>query len=1093
MPQKDRFLRGVLTRPRSVLAWTVALLLVGTWMALRVPLEWAPTLKLPSITITAAWPGASPQAIERYVTSPIERALEGVSGTAGIESYSREGRAFLRVSVQEGQSLWRVVAEISDRLAAVRPLLPERVVPGFTHEIPESLKDQQGFMTLELVGAISPERLRRLAEELVAPRLRSLPGVANVTVEGGEQRELLVALNPDQLYAHGLSVGDVQRRLQEALSGRSYGWIRENGGQALLWSQGEESASAVERLVVSGGPGRPLRLADVGRVAVGPAPVWSMSRVDGKPVVTLALDRAPGSHLLEVAGRVENLLAGLRTELPSGTEILVADDRSEDLRRELRGLALQGGLGLLAIAAILAMVLRSGRAMGIVLFTVAVALSMGVALLRPLGLTLNVLTLAGLALLVGLLVDGATVVVERLLVERKSGEAGEDRYTLAVARTLKAVWLPLLGGTLTTAAIFLPMVYLSGELRTLFLPFAALCAFTLVFSLLGATFLVPVLGRFLPVRHAPRKHRSAWRRRSGAVLLAPFRIASRHPVAALALLALAVGIPTPLLPDEKKVPEEGWASAREEAEAARYNATVGSDRVRNLRRWLDPLAGGVTRPFLKHVELGEGWDFEDRPQVTVWMKLPPGSGIERVDERIRAFETCALGNSSVRRTLTRVGEGSASLRILFKDGALDTEEPFELRERLIAQALQVAGLEVSISGLVPGGFYSGLGDVSGIRVEAHGPSYEQLDQEIKTFAERVSQDPRVARVDTEAGRFGEASGREVLRFRWGAEAVARTGISSGEISSILRSRLLTQAPTLFARLEGDPRMPVRLVTAGADGQDVSHLLELPLRGRGDSRETLRLAGLAELTAEREPPAIEREDQQYRRYVDVLYRGSYRMGKESVDQEIRGMRLPPGYRLARPKGSLFQEDARKDLFWLIVGTLGLVFLVIAAVLESWRLAGLVMVCVPLAWIGVATGFLTSEQSFGEGAFLGVVLVIGVSVNSGILLAYRFHQLRSARPGAPASRLALLAVRSRLRPMWATTLSSVAGIVPMLLVSGAKSFWIGLAITVVGGLLSSALLAPVAMVALLSWRSPHRVALAEKAKGGRLIPHPSETPA
>lgn len=179
--------------------------------------------------------------------------------------------------------------------------------------------------------------------------------------------------------------------------------------------------------------------------------------------------------------------------------------------------------------------------------------------------------------------------------------------------------------------------------------------------------------------------------------------------------------------------------------------------------------------------------------------------------------------------------------------------------------------------------------------------------------------------------------------------------------------------------------------------------------------------------------------------------------------------------------------------MITGTLGLVFLMIAAVLESWRLAGLVMVCVPLAWIGVAAGFLSSEQSFGEGAFLGVVLVIGVAVNTGILLAYRFHQLRTARPGAPASRLALLAVRSRLRPMWATTLSAVAGILPMLLLPGAKSFWIGLAITVVGGLLSSTLLAPVAMVALLSWRSStERAPAKEEERDGGTIPHPAELP-
>src|SRR5262249_16185338 len=160
-------------------------------------------------------------------------------------------------------------------------------------------------------------------------------------------------------------------------------------------------------------------------------------------------------------------------------------------------------------------------------------------------------------------------------------------------------------------------------------------------------------------------------------------------------------------------------------------------------------------------------------------------------------------------TLTHISENVAVLRILFKDDALDGGDPFALREKLIAQALQVAGLEISVSGLVPTGFYSGLGDVSGIRVEAYGSRYQPLDQESEELARRLARDARVARVDTHAGRYGEESGREVLRFRWGTEAAMRTGLASGGISSLLRSRLVTLSPSLFAQLDGEPRIPVR--------------------------------------------------------------------------------------------------------------------------------------------------------------------------------------------------------------------------------------------------------------------------------------------
>jgi multidrug efflux pump subunit AcrB len=561
----------------------------------------------------------------------------------------------------------------------------------------------------------------------------------------------------------------------------------------------------------------------------------------------------------------------------------------------------------------------------------------------------------------------------------------------------------------------------------------------------------------------------------------PLSAVTRHPAAVLIILALVIGLPTSLLPDVIEEPEEGWESPEQQRNAERYNATLGRDSVRSIRRWLDPLLGGVTRPFLDEVELGEGWDFEERPEVSVRMKLPPGSGIARADERARAFEALALGAPTVRRVLTRVSEDGAVLRVLFDDGALDRDEPFALREAMIGQALEVAGMEISVSGLVQTGFYSGLGNVAGLPVEVYGPSYEGLEAVAQTFARRMARDPRVADVDTSSGRYGGPSGRDALRLRWGPDSVVRTSLGAGELTALLRSQLLVETPALYARLEGEPRLPVRLVTAGAEGRDLTQLLGLPLSPAGGSAKAARLDGFAELTTERDPPAIERKDQQYKRLVQVYYRGPHKLGKQAIDRTIRTMTPPPGYRIERPRYSFLTDEMRSDLIWLIAGTLALVYLVIAAVLESWRLAGLVMLSVPLAWVGIALGFLWSGESFGEGAFLGVVLVIGTSVNAGILLADRFRRLRAARPGAPARRLALLALRNRLRPIWTTTLTSVAGVLPLLLLPGAKSFWVGLAITVVGGLLSSALLAPVAMVALLS----RKTKAPGKRPGARLL--------
>lgn len=896
----------------------------------------------------------------------------------------------------------------------------------------------------------------------------------SVEIDGGEERELRATLASDHFESYNAAITSFRHGLVGALRNRSYGTLPAGARQALLHRTARRHLAHLVDLPA--GPGAQprnavLRLADLSRIELDSAPLRSISRIDGNPVVTLTLDRAPGSHLLRVAKDVRKAVEEIRKDLPPGTELLIADDRSENVRKQLRDLAVRGGLGSLLLLLVLLAMLRSGKAVGIALFAVLVSLSAAIILFKPLGLTLNILTIAGLVLLFGLLVDNAVVVIERLQAELANRRGnGPAAYAAAAGRAVKAVGLPLLGGTLSTCAVFLPMVYLSGELRSLFAPFAVLSALTLGFSLVASVILIPNLGQTLRVHPT---HGTADTRRARSALLLPYRLAARHPRLSFLLLLLAIGLPTPLLPDFFEEPSEGWQSEGDRRFAERYNRTIGSDRFREVRLWLDPLLGGVTRPFLKNVELGKRWDFPERPEVNVRIQLPAGSGIERADERIRPFEEEARNSPSVERTLVHVSGRVARMTVLFHDEAMDTDEPYLLRERLIAHALRVAGIEISVSGLVPMGFYSGLGQVSGFTVHAFGPSYERLEEVSKNFARRLERYPRVAEVDVNAAGYRQPPAREVIRFHWGADAVTRTGLSARELAEVLRPQLWRETPDFHADLEGDPRMPVRIVMEGAEELDLDTLLHRPLAvGTGGP---VRLADHAELSIEKDPPVIERINQQYRRTLRVYYRGPYRMGKEMLDKEIAGMTLPPGYRLERPRYEFFDAEVKRQFFWLILGTVALVFLVIAAVLESWSLAAVVMLSVPLSWIGVALAFLLTGQNFAEGAFIGVVLTVGIAVNDAILLADRYRRLRLARPTAPVPRLTLLALRQRLRPMWTTTLTSIAGMLPLLVIPDAGNFWVGLAVTVVGGLLASTLLAPGAMVALISWRWQRRANL------------------
>jgi multidrug efflux pump subunit AcrB len=1061
----DRICHG---RSKALLLWVGALIAACSWALVRMPFDWVPLLELPQVTVFAAWPGASQEVVEKRVTSMIERAVQQIAGTERVESVTWAGAATVRVSVSHWRSADLYAIELGEHLTALEPVLPEGSALNLTREIPQALRDNQSFMTLQLVASLPPMRLRQLAETAVAPRLRRHPGVAEVMTEGGHERELLVTAEADRLEASGVPPWEIRRWLGAILAGRSYGSLSGSSRNILLRRSQEIElpglCSGALDTAGAGDRGHPLRLADLARLELKEAPVRTISRIDGKPVVTLTLDRSPGSHLLRVARNIRRVIEEIQRDLPSGTELLIADDRSEDIHERLRDLVLRGGLGLALVLLILTVMLRSGRAVGITLLVVLVALSAAILFFQPLRLSLNVLTLAGLMLLFGLLVDNAVVLIERLQAGLETRRGGYVPYATAAGRVVRAMWLPLLGGTLTTCVVFLPMVYLSGELRMLFAPFAVLSALTLGFSLVASILLVSNLGRGL-CRRVPRQVTTPSRIRTWFLL--PNLFSTRHPRLTVLLIALAIGLPTPLLPDHIEEPTEGWQSQLRRRFAERYNATLGSDRFREARLWLDPSLGGVTRPFLKNVEFGKRWDFNERPEIRVWLKLPPGSSIERIDESIRLFEQEALTSPAVKRTLVNVREREAILRVLFRDEAMGTSEPYVLRERLVANALQIAGIEISITGLVPMGFYTGLGEVAGFTVQAFGPSYEKLEEVSQDFARNLERYPRVAEVDVNAAAYGQPPAREAIRVHWDADAVTRTGLSARELAEVLRQRLWRGTPDFYADFEGDSRMPVRMVMEGAEALDLETLLDTPLAARNGG--PISLADHAELFLEKDPPIIERINQQYRRTLRVYYRGPHRLGREMLDEAIAGLTLSPGYRLERPKYEFFTEEVQREFFWLILGTLALVFLVIAAVLESWRLAAVVMLSVPLSWIGVALGFLISGQNFAEGAFLGSLLTIGVSVNQAILLADAYRRLRQARPGFPGPRLALLALRQRLRPMWTTTLTSIASMLPLLVLPDAGNFWVGLAVTVVGGLLASTLLGPAATIAVLSWAS------------------------
>ncbi|MBO6574820.1 MAG: efflux RND transporter permease subunit [Rhodothermales bacterium] len=1052
-------------RPVGVLAWSTALLLAGAWAATQVPLEWAPTVELPEVTVSATWPGASPRAVERYVTAPIERAAARVAGTERIASYSTENSASVTLGISQETDVGLYVAQLNEQLAVLRETLPDRVWPRLTKRIPESLKDEQGFMELQVIGPRGLDELRQLTERRVKPRIQAIQGIAEIEVRGGTERELLIELDPDRLSTYGLGPQDIERQVRDLFADEAYGRLRGAGSSALLMRTPEQEVDGYRDLVVHVPPGlsAPVYLRDVASVELGPAPVRSISRIDGNPVVSMRLDRAKASNLVAVAESVYDAIEALRSELPDDVRVLVPQDRSEHVRAQLRDLTWRGGLGLILVVFVLLFMLKSVRATGVVLFSVAVSIAVAFLMIGPAGLSLNLLTIAGLVLVFGLLVDNAVVVVEQLM-HHRGPNAGE--------RALQTVWLPLVGGTLSTMVVMLPLVYLSGDLQALFLPFGVLVCVVLAASLVSAAVVAPVAGR----RLKPLEVRPGRSRRLRRWAAAPYRLVARFPRTTVLAAVLAVGLPVWLLPYQISVVNDPEADPRSPTVrlASLYNETFDRSWVRDLRDWTDPVLGGLSRKFKREVTFGERWRYSPRPSVYVNLGFPPGHPIARADSLMLVFEREALASPSVEKAITHINESSASLRLTFSEQALLEAEPYLLRERLISHAVNTGGLRISVGGLIPDGYFSGVGSgISGIRLDAMGPNYEDLDRLMQAFADYVSgRSRRVAGVELNASRgYGFDQARQVLRFDWTSDSQLRSGVTAGQMARSLSPVFRAQTPVGHVDMGDEVQMGVRLAVKGVDDLDVERLIQQPFPVTDTS--AVRLAGLATYVVEERPSAIRREDQRYVRTIQIDFRGPGQMANTFIESALEGFAVPVGYDIQRSSFSFFTDEVQRQFTWLLWATIALVFLITAAVFESWRLPLIVLLSVPTALIGVATGFLWTDAAFAEGAFIGAILMVGIAVNDSILLVDRFRQLREARPGGQASVLMRLAVRERLRPMITTTLTSVVTMLPMVVFPSETDFWLGLAVTVIGGLTASTLFAPLVSVAVVSMGSNKQV--------------------
>jgi HAE1 family hydrophobic/amphiphilic exporter-1 len=995
----------------------LALLAWAAWQNL--PVDVVPDGEFPRLNVNTSWPGASPESVQSLVTSPVETVAMTVPGIHKVTSQSRRGSSLVEIEFVEDADLDLARFELADRLTLLRDDLPPSVdAPQISAIVPPEFRELTGgtFFHFTLRAPRSINELRALALEDVRDVLIAVEGVADIEVHGGRDPHLRVGLHEDQLELYELSAWSVANAVRSMEGSWPVGHVDMQGTSfTVRIDQRLEDLSPLRELPLTRIGDRLVRLGDVADVQFGHATVEQFNRVDGEPLVSVRVSRKPGTDVLGVARDVRARLEQLRTQLPADITFEIVDDEAADLEAELGLVGRRLAVVLILVGALLILLLRDLRSAPLLFTSIGASLAITIIALYHLRIPVNVLTLTGLALAFGMLVDNAVVVLENIMRHR---ENGEDAGTSARRGTFEVI-VPVLAATLTTVGVFFPFVYFQGRMRDYFTPMAFAITFALTASLFVALTLTPAAaGRgWIASRVRGRASRLPLFRRG-------LRLGLRHPYLVVFL-----------------------------AVASLY---------------------GSYRLFDDNVSRGSFFNWwGNREQITVFVTLQSGAEATRTEAAIRPFEEYVLPLPDIERVEVTVYGNRGTMQVKFPPEVELTPYPLVIKDELIRIAGRYAGLRIGVFGFDQNSYSAGGGGSSWMssRIRLYGYNYEQLGQIGEEVARLARRSSRVRETEVTAGGSGfwrDEGGELILQLR--RESLAEHGLTAQDLVGQLGSLLSGQTMRHRMRVAGED-WNTEIKVDGADERLLQEVLGAPLRGADSGA---RIGDFVNVSMQQVPGIITREDQRYDRYVQWDYRGSSRAAEAYRQAIFDAIELPPGYSKSLSDDRLMTESERAQTRQVAALAILIIFMILASLYESLLQPFVVLLAVPAALIGVFLIYYFTEEPFDAAASIGVVLLGGIVVNNAILLVDHINLRRRELPLVEAI---VTGTAERVRPILITSVTTIGGMLPLVLIEAetemrSNDIWGTLALSTIGGLSASTVLTltltPILFLLAEQWR-------------------------
>ena len=959
-------------RPIGVIMIVLAIIALGLISLRNLAIDLFPKIDLPIAVVATSYQGAAPEEIEKLISRPLESSLSTIQGINTVSSQSQANSSLVMLNFKTGTNMDNALIDVREKVDQIKRMLPEAA------NDPTVLRfdpNQMPIITLGLTGA-QPEKLQEIADNSIIPFLERENGVASVSVQGGKTREILVELDRANLARYGITPSQVVQALNMENKSAAAGSVPKGVQELQIRIKGEySSVDEIQQTLIHLPNGGQIQVSDVAQVTDTFKKQNSFTLVNGSPALVLSVQRQSDANTVAVADHIYKAMDKLQTKLPQGIELKMVSDTSIFIRQSMDSVVsnmLSGGA--LAIL-ILILFLRSVRSTFVIGISMPIAIISTFTLMYFTGQTLNVISMGGLALGIGMMVDNSIVILENIFTYRQKGMPMKEAAVKGASELASAV----IASTLTTLVVFLPIVFVQGITSDIFRPLALTVCFSLIASLVVAITLIPMLSsKLVSEKKKEKTEKQGWYTRFFGLFITFYKKILR------------------------------WV--------------LGHRKTTVFGTFVLLIGSFFLVPFIGMEFMPGG----DQGQIQITVQTPSGTNLE---ETKKMADEVSLLLKPYEKVIDTASEsigggggafgGSANSATFMIQLIRATEREIttaEMMRQLTEASGDIAGAEITVSAME-----SGFGAGAPIQIKLNGQEQDVLEEVASQVVWLISEIGGVYNAESSA-----AEGNAELNITIDRSLAAKYGLTYQQITNEISLAINGQLATQYR--EGGNEYDVRVIMPEESRSSIAALNTLTIQSQ--SGRLVPLSDVAEFNQLQGPVMIQRENQQ--RQINVTADISGRdLGSISteIEQALMTMNFPEGYSYSMGGQTEDMMKSFVDLGIALIFSIFLVYVVMAVQFESLLYPFIIMFAMPTTFTGVVLGLFITKTPLSVTALIGVIMLAGIVVNNAIILVDYINIMR--RSGLERTEAIMQGAPSRIRPIFMTTLTTVLGLLPLAL--------------------------------------------------------------